>query len=162
MGEWDDYKNLPQRFIDLRKSVLDEEQSDVKKNIYKFKEKTYYNKVENPFPGGVFKWGRKTDNIKSAGIFSKLQRYGYYKINIQEHQVLPEPFSPINVDESGDVVYVDGLLCAIPYYDLAKKRKREVEKADRNLQVSKLNFEKMLGDYGAQLSAEDKEKLNIT
>ena len=55
MSEHDDYNTIPKKFIDLRKSVLDKEQSDPEKNIYVFKKKTYYNTVENPFPGGVIR-----------------------------------------------------------------------------------------------------------
>lgn len=161
MSEWDDYNILPKRFIDLNKSVLDDEKSDTENGVYVFKEKVYYNQVENPFPGGVIKWGRKTDRLQSAGIFQKLQRFGYYKIRIDEHKILPEPFSKMNIDENGDIVYVDGLLCAITYYDYVKKRKREIEKADQNLAVTKANYDTVLDKYGAELSKEEKEMLEI-
>lgn len=161
MTQFNDYNIIPKRFIDLNKSELDEEKSNPKNGEYVFKKKVYYNKVENPFPGGVIKWGRKTDNLQSAGIFQKLQRYGYYKIRIDEHKILPEPFSKLNIDENGDIVYVDALLCAVPYYDYIKKRKREIEAADQSLVVSRKNFDKVLAEHGAQLTPEEKEKLEI-
>jgi len=162
MSQWDEYNILPKRFIDLGKSVLDEKNSDPKKGIYEFQEKVYFDDTVNKFPLGKLKWARKTDNLKSGGILSKRKVYGYVPVKIPDHGILPEPFDSSNIDENEHVVYVDGLLCYVPYDKLAMKRLREIKKADGNLSEVFSTYEDRLKEAGGQIDDETKEKFGLT
>jgi hypothetical protein len=161
MSQWDEYNILPKRFIDLDHSVLDEELSDPENNVYEFKEKVYFDDTANKFPLGKLKWARKTDNLQSGGILSKRKVYGYVPVDIQKHRILPEPFDASNVDENSHIVYIDGLLCYVPYDKLAQKRLREIKKADSNLADALSTYEDKLHEVGGQLDEEARRKLGL-
>ena len=161
MSQWDELNILPKRFIDMRNSELDKEKSDPEKNIYVFKSKVYYDKTDNKFPHGYLPyWGRKTQNLHSAGRPDKLVRFGWFPLNIKEHQVLPEPFAPQNIDENGNFVYVDGILGSIPYEKLTMKRWREVSKGHSDLKSKFSQFDDMLKEAGAEMEDSQREKFD--
>jgi hypothetical protein len=159
MSEFDEYNIIPKRFIDLKNSELDKEKSDPEKYVYVFKHKVYFDKKDNKPPFGYLKWARKTKHLQSGGILTKRSRYGYFPVNVEEHQCLPEPFDISNIDENGHIVYVDALLCAVPYEKLAKKRYREVTRSDRDLRATFSNFDDALKESNAELDPEEREKL---
>jgi hypothetical protein len=160
MAEFDEFNIIPKRFIDLEKSTLSAD-ADPENLKFEFDDKVYFDTDSNKFPLGVVKWARKTDNIKSGGILSKRKVYGYIPVNILEHKILPEPFDASNVDENNHVVYVDALLCYVPYDKLAMKRLREITKSDQRLKDALGNFEDKLKEAGGELDERMKETLGI-
>ena len=141
--------------IDLKQSTLDEERSDVKKYKYVFIEKIYFDKMNKP--PYVLKWARKTDNLKSAGILTKLQRFGYFPIEPNVHGILPDPFTHENIDENGHVVYIDGLLCGLEYEKYIAKRKHEILSSTRSAEATKKEMENLVKDAGGRIDDEMKE-----
>ena len=138
--------------IDLNNSILDEELSDVPKHKYVFKKKVMFDKTN--LPPYVLKWARKTDNLKSAGLLVKLQRYGYFPIEPSVHGILPDPFTQDNIDESGHVVYIDGLLCGVEYEKYIEKRGRETKKSQDSIKAKKTEFLKLVDDAGGRVDSE--------
>ena len=138
--------------IDLNNSILDTEKSDVSKHKYVFKKKVMFDKTN--LPPYVLKWARKTDNLKSAGLLVKLQRYGYFAIEPEVHGILPDPFCQENIDENGHVVYIDGLLCGIEYEKYIEKRGRETRKGAQQVKAKKAEFLKMVDDAGGQIDSQ--------
>jgi hypothetical protein len=141
--------------IDLTSSTLDEEKSDMKNYKYVFKKKVFFDDTNKP--PYVLKWARKTDNLKSAGVLTKLARYGYFAIDPNEHGILPEPFTHENIDENGHVVYIDGLLCGIEYEKYIEKRKREIHASTRSAESTKKEMESLVIDAGGVIDDEMRE-----
>jgi hypothetical protein len=83
-------------------------------------------------------------------------------VDIKRHRILPEPFDAENIDENEHVVYIDGLLCYVPYDKLAKKRLREIRKADVNLNDVFASYDERTREMGVQLDDETKEKFGLT
>jgi len=145
--------------IDLKKSELDEELSKPEAYKYVFKKKVYFDKTNHP--PYVLKWARKTDNLKSAGILTKLVRYGYFPIEPNEHGILPDPFSLANIDENGHIVYIDGLLCGIEYEKYIAKRKREIGTSDAAAKAKLTQFEEQVRDAGGAIDDEIREFIGL-
>jgi hypothetical protein len=145
--------------VDLRNSILDERASDPKKHKYVFKKKVFFDKT-NP-PPYVLKWARKTDNLKSAGILTKMARFGYFPIDPNIHGILPDPFTANNIDENGHVVYIDGLLCGIEFEKYIAKRKREIGASDAGLKAKLSQFEEQVKEAGGVIDDEMREFMGI-
>lgn len=147
--------------IDLKNSVLDEEASDPENYKYVFKKKVFFDQSTNR-PPFVLKWaGRKTKNLKSAGILSKVARYGFFPIEPNKHGVLPEPFTRENIDENGHVVYIDGILCGIEYEKYIEKRKREIASSSRAAANTLKEFEEKVRDAGGVIDDEMRDFIGI-
>ena len=147
--------DVKEDMIDLKRSTLDKEKSDIKKFKYVFKDKVYFD--DSHKPPYVLKWARKTDNLKSAGILTKLARYGYFAIEPNVHGILPDPFTHENVDENGHLVYIDGLLCGIEYEKYIAKRKHEIMRSTRSAEKTKQEMEKLVKDAGGVIDDQMRE-----
>ena len=145
--------------IDLNHSVLDEELSEPEKYKYVFIKKVYFDKTN--YPPYVLKWARKTDNLKSAGILTKMRRFGYFPIEPNIHGILPDPFSVENIDENGHVVYIDGLLCGIEFEDYIAKRRRETASSNEALKAKLSQFESQVREAGGEIDDEIREFMGI-
>jgi len=141
--------------IDLKQSVLDEKLSDPKKYKYVFKHKVFFDAMNKP--PYVLKWARKTDNLKSAGILTKLQRFGYFPIEPNVHGILPDPFTHENIDENGHLVYIDGLLCGIEYEKYIAKREHEIQASTRSAEATKREMESLVREAGGVVDDEMQE-----
>ena len=145
--------------IDLKNSVLDEKLSKPEAYKYVFKKKVYFDKTNHP--PYVLKWARKTDNMKSAGILTKLSRFGYFPIEPNIHGILPDPFSLANIDENGHIVYIDGLLCGVEYEKYIAKRKKEIGSSDKAARSKLTEFENQVRNSGGVIDDEMREFIGI-
>lgn len=145
--------------IDLKNSVLDEKMSKPEVYKYVFKKKVFFDKTNHP--PYVLKWARKTDNLKSAGILTKMVRFGYFPIEPNIHGILPDPFSIANIDENGHLVYIDGLLCGIEYEKYIAKRKREIGTSNAAARAKLTEFEDQVKEAGGVIDDEMREFMGI-
>jgi hypothetical protein len=145
--------------IDLNNSILDEDLSDRAKHKYVFKKKVFFDKTN--YPPYVLKWARKTDNLKSAGILTKMRRFGYFPIEPNVHGILPDPFSPENIDENGHVVYIDGLLCGIEFENYIAKRRRETASSNAAVRAKLAQFEEQVKAAGGVIDDEMRDFMGI-
>ena len=137
----------------------DKIRKEQEKHIYRFKNKVYFDKTNHP--PYVLKWARKTDNLKSAGVLTKLVRFGYFPIEPNIHGILPDPFSIANIDENGHLVYIDGLLCGIEYEKYIAKRKHEIGTSNAAARAKFAEFENQVKDAGGVIDDEMRDFMGI-
>lgn len=138
------------KFVSLKDSQIDKEQSDAKKDKYTFKKKVYFDKagVAGPKPPFVLKWGRQTDD--GMEISKWKMRYGFDFVT-PEDGIWPEP---LKRDSNGHYVNGDAILMKCSYESYIKKRKREVAASDDAFQAKINEFKDAAKEEEADLDDE--------
>lgn len=141
-------------FIDLKKSVIDEEKSNKKKGVYLFKKKVLYDRNDNP--KYAYKWVQtRADNI---------QRWTYaYQAEFVKagEEIYPAPLST-NADGNYQLPGGDLVLMRIPIDVWLDKKMQAVKKSDKASRQPYKAFEKMTGkEKGARLTKIEKEQLGL-
>lgn len=131
------------KIVDLNRSELDKKNSDIDKNIYKFKKKVYvkhpedYLKAETMHPY-FFHWGRMTPDGRAIETWRNNWNYDFLT---KEDSYWPEG---VRRNEEGHYQWGDAVLMKIPIRDYIAKRKRELRKADQAPVVAMRKFKASL------------------
>jgi len=145
--------------IDLKKSVIDEKNSNKEKGVYNFSKRVLFNRNDNP--KYVYKWVQtRSENI---------QKWVYAnKAEFVENGDAVYP-APLALDEEGHYKIPGGdlVLMKIPIDVWLAKREIEVDAADKAARGAYRNYEKMTqartgGKLGnARLTKADKDRLGL-
>lgn len=142
--------------VDLKRSVLDEKESDPKKGQYTFKKKVYYRNQDfkegyiHPFK---LKWCKYSENDHPRPFSSFIEWKMKYKATpvVVGDDYWPEGYIP---DTEGKYVHIDLVLVKIPIEEHMKHKREAAYRAKMNEKNVAKEFKSKLKNIGAEVQDE--------
>lgn len=140
-------------FIDMERSVIDEERSKPAKGVYFFRgtptviTNASYKNAET-CPDYVYKWGRHTEDGRSLNKW--IFQYGYDFVTHGEDKIYPQG---AQLDADGHWIFGDGVLMKISLEAYMQRKSRELRSIDEAQKARKRQFNKDIATADERLGA---------
>lgn len=119
------------QLVDLKRSVIDKEKSDLKKGKYVFTKKVYFTKADFKDASlgldEYYQWVLYSPREEYRTVETYRYSWGFEPVRVGD-RMWPEG---VHLNEAGEYVFKDVILMKCPLLNWLKKLTRDMEKSDR-------------------------------